>query len=284
MQLCSAPRCGALLRQQPIGARRSRPARRMPLAVHSSLLTDVLVQVCSRAGVGGLACCPEASGPRQHRVINYGLAMQLPCDVDRGWGGLRRCRRRPPAAAPCTSRAPPSAAAPTSQGALSFEAAPPEALLAGGAITLLALAGIGYAVAQQAGPSDRPAAAREPEIPREDAVLVFGATGRTGRTIVNSVCCLLGLLAPAGLGWAWRLPWCLPCARIPLLRLPCLVPQLLEQGRTVVAAVRSPERAAEVLGKAGPTTGTVALRAGARGAGGAPSGGILFIESVRGCG
>ncbi|PRW55975.1 nadh:ubiquinone oxidoreductase complex i intermediate-associated 30 [Chlorella sorokiniana] len=126
------------------------------------------------------------------------------------------------------------------QGAISFDNAPPEALLAGGAAVLLALAGIGYAATQQQGGAQAaPAKAPEPELPREDAVLVFGATGRMGRTVVNS---------------------------------------LLEQGRTVVAAVRSADRARDVLGKAGPTTGTVALGAGARKMD-AAGGGILFIES-----
>lgn len=80
-------------------------------------------------------------------------------------------------------------AAPTRvQGAISFDNAPPEALLAGGAAVLLALAGIGYAAAQQQGGAKAaPAKAPEPELPREDAVLVFGATGRMGRTVVNSV-------------------------------------------------------------------------------------------------
>lgn len=43
----------------------------------------------------------------------------------------------------------------------------------------------------------------------------------------------------------------------------------------MVAAARTADRAAQVLGKAGPATGTVALRAGST-----PAGGILFVEQV----
>ncbi len=93
------------------------------------------------------------------------------------------------------------------QGALSFDAAPPEALLAGGAAVLLALAGIGYAaVQQQGGAQAAPAKAREPELPRENAVLVFGATGRMGRTVVNSVraaLCLVLCCRPCCASFRW---------------------------------------------------------------------------------
>ena len=54
-------------------------------------------------------------------------------------------------------------------------------------VALLALAGIGYAAVQQQGAQAAPEKAPEPELPRENAVLVFGATGRMGRTVVNSV-------------------------------------------------------------------------------------------------
>jgi hypothetical protein len=78
------------------------------------------------------------------------------------------------------------------QGAISFQDAPTEALVAGGAIVLASIAGIAYAAINaneggtlwQAGRSGGPAA--QP-LPRENAVLVFGATGRMGRTVVQTV-------------------------------------------------------------------------------------------------
>jgi hypothetical protein len=70
---------------------------------------------------------------------------------------------------------------------LSFEQAPPEALLAGGAVALLALGGLPYAGVQ----ASRGAAAAEPAspspLPRENALLVFGSTGRMGCVLVDSV-------------------------------------------------------------------------------------------------
>lgn len=62
-------------------------------------------------------------------------------------------------------------------------------------MALLALAGLGYVAVQQAGglPGAGEAAQREPApLPREDAVLVFGATGRMGRTVVQSVSTVQG--------------------------------------------------------------------------------------------
>lgn len=105
------------------------------------------------------------------------------------WIGPQGLEALPPAAA--TADPPigvrlPNCCSPL-QGAISFENAPPEALLAGGAVALLALAGIGYAAVQQQGAQAAPEKAPEPELPRENAVLVFGATGRMGRTVVNSV-------------------------------------------------------------------------------------------------
>lgn len=95
-------------------------------------------------------------------------------------------RRPPPPARPTTTTSPcPSLPLPL-QAAISFEAAPPEALAAGGAVILLALAGIGYAASQQSSTA-APAVAAKAPLPREDAVLVFGATGRMGRVLVSSV-------------------------------------------------------------------------------------------------
>lgn len=82
----------------------------------------------------------------------------------------------------------------TSQAALSFANIPPEALLAGGAVVLAAIGGIALAAANspdggtiwQAGRRGSGGVVPEP-LPRENAALVFGATGRMGRTVVQSV-------------------------------------------------------------------------------------------------
>ncbi|PSC71557.1 nadh:ubiquinone oxidoreductase complex i intermediate-associated 30 [Micractinium conductrix] len=129
-----------------------------------------------------------------------------------------------------------------SLGALSIEQAPPEAVLALGGVALLALGGIAYAAIQaQSGDTAGAEPAAPPPPLRENAVLVFGATGRMGRVLVDS---------------------------------------LLAQGRTVIAATRSADCARDVLGKEGPTGTVVAFNAAsaARSAGGAGGNGILFIE------
>jgi NADPH:quinone reductase-like Zn-dependent oxidoreductase len=81
---------------------------------------------------------------------------------------------------------------------------PPE-----GAATHAVVIGIGAVVANQQGELERPGTAkvRRKELPRKNAVLVFGATGRTGRLIVQS---------------------------------------LVAAGRTVIAACRSPKTAVKV--------------------------------------
>lgn len=152
-------------------------------------------------------------------------------------------------------------------------------------MVLAAIGGIAYAVAQsqeggtiwQAGRQGGGSGGFGGKLPREDAVLVFGATGRMGRTVVQEVswvrCSGASALAAradssratfhlaAGATHNWA------SCRLPLLP---LLPraQLLAQGRTVVAAVRSPGRARDVFGKAGLVEG--------RQPGGA---GILFVES-----
>ena len=73
---------------------------------------------------------------------------------------------------------------------LSFAAAPPQALWAGGALIVFAVGGLAFAALQnqnggEAGEAE--ASGREAPPPREDAVLVFGSTGRMGRTVVQMV-------------------------------------------------------------------------------------------------
>lgn len=72
-------------------------------------------------------------------------------------------------------------------GLSAFSDAPPEALLALGGAALLAAVGIGAAALQQTRGEGSAAAASPPPLPREDAVLVFGATGRMGRVLVDAV-------------------------------------------------------------------------------------------------
>ncbi|GBF99199.1 hypothetical protein Rsub_12458 [Raphidocelis subcapitata] len=145
----------------------------------------------------------------------------------------RRAAARP-AAAPAPLRAPrpsPARRAPAPARAAP-EALDPTLLLAGGAALLGligfgAAAGLGAAPAPPAGASE--AAAAEAALPRDNAVLVFGSKGRTGRLVVQ---------------------------------------QLLRAGRTVVAAVRSAEKASGVFAEiglnpgaeaAGPGTGSLIL-------------------------
>lgn len=145
-------------------------------------LTDLLVQVMGLclAHLPHPAFCDATGGQCD--------PARLACSVGGCAGRLRRYHPLVPRLIHRSRLIPPC------QGAVSFENAPPEALLAGGAVALLALAGIGYAATQQqGGAAAAPSAAREPELPREDAVLVFGATGRMGRTLVNSVSCRLGV-------------------------------------------------------------------------------------------
>lgn len=72
-------------------------------------------------------------------------------------------------------------------GLSAFSDAPPEALLALGGVALLAAAGIGFAAVQQTNGERSAADDGPPPLPREDAVLVFGATGRMGRVLVDTV-------------------------------------------------------------------------------------------------
>ena len=155
-----------------------------------------------------------------------------------------------------------------SLGALSIEQAPPEAVLALGGVALLALGGIAYAAIQaQSGDTAGAEPAAPPPPLRENAVLVFGATGRMGRVLVDSVrrdqavecgpalesssqCSLMRGCHQA----RPRAPYSahiknpLLCTLRPLLLLPA---QLLAQGRTVIAATRSADCARDVLGKVG---------------------------------
>lgn len=72
-------------------------------------------------------------------------------------------------------------------GLSAFSEAPPEALLALGGVALLAAAGIGFAAVQQTRGQGAAVDDGPPPLPREDAVLVFGATGRMGRVLVDAV-------------------------------------------------------------------------------------------------
>ncbi len=81
------------------------------------------------------------------------------------------------------------------QGAISLADVSQEVLLIGGGTALAALAGILFAVFQsqeggtmwQAGREAGGSSGFGSKLPREDAVLVFGATGRLGRTVVQQV-------------------------------------------------------------------------------------------------
>ena len=105
--------------------------------------------------------------------------------------------------------------------AIGFENAPTEILIGGGVFLTATIAFIASQAMSMGSPqSSAPEATtsvEEPEvIPREDAVIVFGASGRSGRQIVN---------------------------------------KLLASGRTVVAAVRDRKKALEVFGESGVTEG-----------------------------
>lgn len=120
-----------------------------------------------------------------------------------------------------STSAPPHSRSSTVAPAISFDAAPTEVLLGGGA---LIAATTGYliweaikAMGQQAtAPMASAEEVTEAVLPRENAVLVFGASGRTGRSIVK---------------------------------------ELLAGGRTVIAAVRQRQRALEAFQSCGVIEG-----------------------------
>jgi len=108
--------------------------------------------------------------------------------------------------------------------ALDLSAVPQEAIIAGGAVAVSLLGLLGYQMSQSPESADgvtpqpaaTPAAPAEPPLPRENAVMVLGATGRVGRRVVRA---------------------------------------LLQSGRTVVAAVRSEEKALKVYEEVGVQPG-----------------------------
>ena len=109
---------------------------------------------------------------------------------------------------------------PTPRG-IGFENAPTEILIGGGVFLTATIAFIASQAMGMAGaptPSLEPTYVEEadPILPREDAVIVFGASGRSGRQIVS---------------------------------------KLLASGRTVVAAVRDRTNALEIFGAQGVTEG-----------------------------
>lgn len=128
-------------------------------------------------------------------------------------------------------------ALPVARPLSSLSSSPPlsrQALIAGGAVVMAALGGIIWGVTTQGGAAGagEPAAAAAPAaapLPRDNAVLVFGASGRMGREIVA---------------------------------------ELLQAGRTVVAAARSEDKARAALEEG------LGLRPGRQ-----PGGGILFVEA-----
>ncbi|GBF93005.1 hypothetical protein Rsub_05616 [Raphidocelis subcapitata] len=146
-------------------------------------------------------------------------------------GGRRRLAAAPP----------PRAAVDPSSVASAVDLAKPEVLAAAGAGLLALLGGLAAAMGQGgsglgaalggAAPADAAAdaAPAAEALPRKDAVLVLGATGRAGRAIVQ---------------------------------------QLLRDGRTVVAAVRSADKATEVFSSLGVAEGRQE-----------GSGGILFVDA-----
>ena len=104
--------------------------------------------------------------------------------------------------------------------AIGFENAPTGILIGGGVfltatIAFIATQAMSLTGKPEASSPDTTGSVEELEvIPREDAVIVFGASGRSGRQIVS---------------------------------------KLLASGRTVVAAVRSREKALEIFAEAGVT-------------------------------
>mmetsp|Transcript_7422 Transcript_7422/g.20227 ORF Transcript_7422/g.20227 Transcript_7422/m.20227 type:complete len:663 (-) Transcript_7422:1613-3601(-) len=132
---------------------------------------------------------------------------------------------RPLPRSPRTERMPVS-------NAIGFENAPTGILIGGGVfltatIAFIATQAMSMTGKPEASSPDTTGSVEELEvIPREDAVIVFGASGRSGRQIVS---------------------------------------KLLASGRTVVAAVRSREKALEIFAEAGVTEGRNAK-------------GILFVE------
>ncbi|KAG1657278.1 hypothetical protein FOA52_005472 [Chlamydomonas sp. UWO 241] len=129
--------------------------------------------------------------------------------------------RPPTVGAPAAARRHLPSRSPICTSALSFDAVPIEAVVAGSAVAASVLGLIGWQLTQggpRAAPAQAPASgavtAAPPKelLPREGAVMVFGATGRVGRRVVA---------------------------------------RLLQAGRTVVAAVRTREKAAQVFGEAG---------------------------------
>lgn len=113
---------------------------------------------------------------------------------------------------------------PDIQANLSFDSAPLPALI-GGAALIVSMSGyLAYEAIktlkgdgdQKTQPKNLTQPRKEPPLPRENAVLIFGASGRTGRQLVSS---------------------------------------LLSAGRTVIAAVRSADRAKEAFQPLGITEG-----------------------------
>ena len=105
--------------------------------------------------------------------------------------------------------------------AIGFENAPTEILIGGSVflaatIAFIASQATSMGKAQTSAPLASPSVEEVDVIPRENAVLVFGASGRSGRQIVS---------------------------------------KLLASGRTVVAAVRDQIKALEIFGEAGVTEG-----------------------------
>ncbi len=80
------------------------------------------------------------------------------------------------------------------RAAISFDAAPAEVLIAGGALVASTAGYLIFEAIKAAKQMQQPTEAvqaAEPKavpLPREDAVLVFGASGRTGRQVVAEVC------------------------------------------------------------------------------------------------
>lgn len=152
-------------------------------------------------------------------------------------------------------------------------AAPPQALIAGGITVLGALGAAVWAATQQlgAGAAEEAAPAAEPKLARENAVLLLGAGGRMGRALTASVrlaqehlAAFFGKLAylrlpcpaPQNASCGQWIGSCMQLLSARCLTCSCLRPlQLLKEGRTVVAAARSAERARKAFEKLGVTEG-----------------------------